>query len=1363
MVFADVSCGDGSCDGGEDSYNCPNDCGSPHVCGDGSCDPGENCLADNSACPSGQSCTNGCVGAPTYCDSACPTGCINRDYGRKNSNPSNPCLRSCGSAAGPQAYCEPNWYTYSFCDYRFGAGNYNIYPAYDCDTQCCGPKSSTLPKITVTKSGTGSGTVTSNPTGIDCGSTCSFDFNSGASVTLTATPAQGSTFSDWGGDCTGTTCTLTMSAAKTVTATFNGQGTGCGERGWRDPSFWGGCGDCSGCGSAGCGEALAYCDGTNWNNNWDPLVTEGQRSTATSGHVCPCRSSQGLCSPINPPITFGPYDVNNLDTEKKRTWRILICYQAATSSLDSVISAYQTAYGVALTKSSPTTRDKLVFPSSGIVDLIIDADGANPTWAWQPVSGTTLPPGCPPNCPSPPPPPPNPDADKWLCERLGFRWTGSKCCGEPEDRPEYYNDAATGSGSGPIGGVIAGTTITGYSTHDTAGSIPPSGGRIFVSMDLPDELNAFYFRYGSNCEIYTVEEDTFRDDKCGANANSGTIIKGNGRLSDGIAAYWGSCDDDAKVVMRKGFGDSVDTSACSSCGLNRYSGTYGPKGDLLCGYDGIWYLCDLTFHGGQDKPFTSRGQTFTCKPDNTWVAGGVTTTSGNFRGTDQVSVAVGEVKDINITGGTPPYTIDTPCDGVFAACTPMQQSGRWILRLEGRRATTQVTWTIIKDSSSPFRTKGYDVTVTQAGTGLTANPNSITINAGSTSSPITISGGTGPYKIRTNSDSSKATTNPIIRQTFPSTFTVTGVAQGSVTIIVEDSAATPNTASITITISPARTNFPCDPPGVSPRISFGPYDVNNLDTEKKKTWRILICYQAATSSLDSVISAYQTAYGVALTKSSPTTRDKLVFPSSGTVDLIIDADGANPTWAWQPESGATPPPPPNPGDGGLGGCWNSKAVMSISYVEGTKNSVINIKGQFYGCAIDKQNYNRDNDNFLSIMDSHTRGQLIKNENYCINIADYFCSYTEKWEPTNGMVRTTLSIVPVQNVAQKAECCAPNQCWNGETCIADQSGDPLVRPIGDGFRCIDGIWTRQNQICDPDGSICGYCPETKCLGVANNKPQCMETEQYVDDDYCDNGQWSTRTKLLALTLLKIKSGDYSLFCDNRNNALNYIQYSTDSGQLASNILSSLDTNNFCVLKANNKVIVATSTNKGYEEVPSSLNIFGVTSCSNAKNDGNYYSCDSSNKVWYNKKLKSFIYSQTPFSVPAAAEPSSTLINMITKIIDSIKRLITNPPFDQSYVSGIKKFRKLYLAQQGSKSIAAALEGKNLKNAVIEYNNFDTNMCSYIDSYSASKNFTLSGISCKKESNNYYVLAQGSQFTNLDPDTIWTDLTSKLRLK
>ncbi|MFZ3137525.1 MAG: DUF1566 domain-containing protein [Thermodesulfovibrionales bacterium] len=76
--------------------------------------------------------------------------------------------------------------------------------------------------LIVNKSGTGSGTVTSNPAGISCGNSCSASFTSNLQVILTAIPDSGSTFSSWSGcnTATETTCYVTMNANKTVTATF---------------------------------------------------------------------------------------------------------------------------------------------------------------------------------------------------------------------------------------------------------------------------------------------------------------------------------------------------------------------------------------------------------------------------------------------------------------------------------------------------------------------------------------------------------------------------------------------------------------------------------------------------------------------------------------------------------------------------------------------------------------------------------------------------------------------------------------------------------------------------------------------------------------------------------------------------------------------------------------------------------------------------------------------------------------------------------------------------------------------------------------------------------------------------------------
>jgi hypothetical protein len=75
--------------------------------------------------------------------------------------------------------------------------------------------------LNVSKTGTGSGTVTSNPAGINCGADCSESYASGTVVALTATPAGGSTFGGWSGDADCSDGTVTMSATRSCTATFN--------------------------------------------------------------------------------------------------------------------------------------------------------------------------------------------------------------------------------------------------------------------------------------------------------------------------------------------------------------------------------------------------------------------------------------------------------------------------------------------------------------------------------------------------------------------------------------------------------------------------------------------------------------------------------------------------------------------------------------------------------------------------------------------------------------------------------------------------------------------------------------------------------------------------------------------------------------------------------------------------------------------------------------------------------------------------------------------------------------------------------------------------------------------------------------
>jgi hypothetical protein len=115
------------------------------------------------------------------------------------------------------AYQEPNFADRTMLN--FLAGNIGFGPGWAIDLQETAP---VFFQLTVNKDGNGSGAVSSNPSGIDCGADCSESYTAGTNVTLSAIASAGSVFAGWSGACTGKdNCTVTMSEAKSVTATFN--------------------------------------------------------------------------------------------------------------------------------------------------------------------------------------------------------------------------------------------------------------------------------------------------------------------------------------------------------------------------------------------------------------------------------------------------------------------------------------------------------------------------------------------------------------------------------------------------------------------------------------------------------------------------------------------------------------------------------------------------------------------------------------------------------------------------------------------------------------------------------------------------------------------------------------------------------------------------------------------------------------------------------------------------------------------------------------------------------------------------------------------------------------------------------------
>jgi hypothetical protein len=75
--------------------------------------------------------------------------------------------------------------------------------------------------LTVSRSGTGSGTIASSPAGINCGTDCSESYVNGSVVALSAIAQTGSVFAGWSGSADCSDGSVMVNAAMNCTATFN--------------------------------------------------------------------------------------------------------------------------------------------------------------------------------------------------------------------------------------------------------------------------------------------------------------------------------------------------------------------------------------------------------------------------------------------------------------------------------------------------------------------------------------------------------------------------------------------------------------------------------------------------------------------------------------------------------------------------------------------------------------------------------------------------------------------------------------------------------------------------------------------------------------------------------------------------------------------------------------------------------------------------------------------------------------------------------------------------------------------------------------------------------------------------------------
>jgi hypothetical protein len=208
--------------------------------------------------------------------------------------------------------------------------------------------------LNVTKTGTGTGTVVSDPAGIDCGTACSWPYGAGTPVTLTATADAHASFTGWDGACTGTgPCSVTMDAAKNLMATFtlnnytltvNTAGTGSG--------------------TVGGGGSYAY------NTLVTPTATANSGSTFAGWEPASCGSSFALTTDTRCTATFTliPVPTLSIDNVSATEGQSGSKYFDFTVSLDLAASG-SASVSFATANGTATTGNKDYKATSGILSF----------------------------------------------------------------------------------------------------------------------------------------------------------------------------------------------------------------------------------------------------------------------------------------------------------------------------------------------------------------------------------------------------------------------------------------------------------------------------------------------------------------------------------------------------------------------------------------------------------------------------------------------------------------------------------------------------------------------------------------------------------------------------------------------------------------------------------------------------------------------------------------------------------------------------------------------------------------------------------------------------------------------------------
>ncbi|MBI4739835.1 hypothetical protein HY772_09970 [Candidatus Woesearchaeota archaeon] len=336
------------------------------------------------------------------------------------------------------------------------------------------------------------------------------------------------------------------------------------------------------------------------------------------------------------------------------------------------------------------------------------------------------------------------------------------------------------------------------------------------------------------------------------------------------------------------------------------------------------------------------------------------------------------------------------------------------------------------------------------------------------------------------------------------------------------------------------------------------------------------------------------------------------------------------------------------------------------------------------------------------------------------------------------------------------CCPKDYCWSGEVeatpgwvphCVQDDfyeknvlfpalgtslatspsglgaDGSPQLK---NGYRCIGGQWKFQKIKFSELYDAAGFCPEdNQCFhynGTPTTKVEeaCVSTGDVrsvgvqvdpagkkpsrLESFYCYQGNWTTRTKAIALALLSFTkpSDKYTIFCDRASHALNALEQETGAslpsvteespirglGDIGGgNIVPYVKgvTDEFCVLRLNDQVIAGVSLDVNISVPPPALTGGGelkglepgkvpaapaYSFIEALKNDKTYcagvvdaakdeFKPCKNKDVYYNPHLRSVIFTKVApgTALQDVPFPEGAPTGFIDKAFDLLKKLFT----------------------------------------------------------------------------------------------------------